>query len=434
MPTKRRSHARKRSDPAVLPSRLDSLTGLRFFAAFGVFMHHFTGIGNKTGHGTAPLIFPYSQMGGQGVTFFFVLSGFLLTWVHKPQERAGAFYWRRIARIWPASLVAAVPAFFVFYRMAGVRVDWGSFIASLFLVQTWLPHAQPSLPGNPVTWTLSVEVLFYALFPFVARRIVKVSTRTLTVLTAAGLVAMIVADHVGNANYRAPWSFWVNQTPVFHLPEFLVGITLALAVKRGWRMRLHPAVPVLGLCAYTYAYFQLQAGLPAYWGQQLSYTERPTIAVLSALIMLAFTQREIKGQRGLLTSRVLVNLGIWSYCFYLIHHAVIRWSTYEYGRLSDNNDALFGLLGMALVVTGLSWVLYRFVEEPANRWLMHHMPASLRRPIRSPGGTDRLPGVAEPRREPRAPVPLGYADGLTRAASGEAEIRMGAPKSSPSRV
>ncbi|MGW2588255.1 acyltransferase family protein [Streptomyces virginiae] len=366
----------------ALPSRLDCLTGLRFFAAFGVFMHHFTGFGSQTGHGTAPLIFPYSQMAAHGVTFFFVLSGFLLTWVHKPQERAGAFYWRRIARIWPATLVAAVPAVLVFYAMEGLRPDWGSLLASVFLVQTWLPHAHPALPGNPVTWTLSVELFFYALFPFAARRIVKVSTRHLVLVTAMGLAAMVAVHHLAGLDSQ-PLASWVARTPVFHLPEFLVGITLALALKRGWRIRLHPSVPVIALCAYTYVYYQLDASLPEYWTQQLGYTVRPTVAVLAALVILAFAQREIDGHRGLLASRILVSLGVWSYCFYLLHQTVIRWATNEFGRLADNNDALFGLLGMALAVTGLSWAVHRFVEEPANRWLLRRMPPSLRRPRRS---------------------------------------------------
>jgi peptidoglycan/LPS O-acetylase OafA/YrhL len=64
-----------------LPKRLDSLTSLRFFAAFAVFTTHFTGSGGKTGLGRAPLIFPYAQFRGNGVSLFFVLSGFLMIWV-----------------------------------------------------------------------------------------------------------------------------------------------------------------------------------------------------------------------------------------------------------------------------------------------------------------------------------------------------------------
>ncbi|MEV7415674.1 acyltransferase [Streptomyces sp. NPDC089919] len=370
------------SSAASLPSRLDSLTSLRFFAAFAVFTHHFTGFGHKTGYGAAPLVFPYSQIGAHGVTFFFVLSGFLLTWVYKPQQSAGAFWWRRIARIWPATLVAAIPAYYVFYVMAKEHRDWGSIVSSVFLVQNWFPGAYPTLPGNPVTWTLGVELLFYALFPFAARGLVRLSTRTLVVLTAAGLLAMVAVDHFAFAHLSDKMASWVMRHPLVYLPEFLLGMTLALAVKRGWRLRLHPAVPVLALAAYVYAYYQLRAQLSPYWDEQLEATVRPSIAVLAALIMLAFVQREIAGRRGVMNSKALINLGIWSYCFYLVHHTVSRWATYEYGRLHDNNGALFSLLGLGLVATALAWALHRYVEEPANRWLVARMPARLRAPRR----------------------------------------------------
>ena len=57
--------------------------------------------------------------------------------------------------------------------------DWPSFFASVFLVQGWFENVDPTLPGNGVTWTLSVEVLFYALFPFVARFADRVRTSVL---------------------------------------------------------------------------------------------------------------------------------------------------------------------------------------------------------------------------------------------------------------
>ena len=56
-----------RPEAALMPKRLDSLTSLRFFAAFAVFAHHFTGLGGQTGFGRAPAIFPFSGIGGHGV-------------------------------------------------------------------------------------------------------------------------------------------------------------------------------------------------------------------------------------------------------------------------------------------------------------------------------------------------------------------------------
>lgn len=88
------------------PPRLDSLTGLRWWAAFGVFLHHMTNLAPLPVHAALAL-------GNYGVMFFFVLSGFVLTWSAQAVSTS-TFYWRRFARIYPAHLVAlalAVPVF-----------------------------------------------------------------------------------------------------------------------------------------------------------------------------------------------------------------------------------------------------------------------------------------------------------------------------------
>ncbi|MFJ8658619.1 acyltransferase family protein [Streptomyces sp. NPDC093795] len=383
---------------AVLPTRLDTLTSLRFFAAFAVFAHHFTGVGNKTGFGLAPSIFPYSEMGGHGVTFFFVLSGFLLTWVYKPHEHPFAFYIRRVARIWPATLVAAVLAYYVFYERANLAVEWKSFIASLFLVQNWLPDATPTLPGNPVTWTLSVEILFYALFPLLARFVVRMRTPLLVGLTVVGLVCMWAVNWWAFDSLEPATARWVMRHPLVYLPQFLLGMTVALLLRRGFRIPMRPIVPLALLGAYVYGYFQLRASLSAAYDAQLEYTLRPTVAVIAALIIIAFVQREIAGHRGLLNKKPLILLGVWSFSFYLLHHAVIRFATYEWGRGQDRDSVLFTMLGMGLVIVAMSWALYRFVEEPANRWLVRRIPARWRpAPPAAPAasGTPAAPAASE---------------------------------------
>ena len=70
--------------------RLDSLTGLRFFAAWLVLQHHFTNFG------MIPGLARFTGFGTTGVTFFFVLSGFVLTWSFVPSDTPGRFYWRRV--------------------------------------------------------------------------------------------------------------------------------------------------------------------------------------------------------------------------------------------------------------------------------------------------------------------------------------------------
>lgn len=72
-------------------ARLHSLTGLRFVAAFLVFVAH-SAESFRAGDTTdlrAPWRFLF--LGGVGVSFFFVLSGFVLTWSHCEGDRPSAF-------------------------------------------------------------------------------------------------------------------------------------------------------------------------------------------------------------------------------------------------------------------------------------------------------------------------------------------------------
>src|SRR6266508_2403518 len=96
------------AEPRKRLPRVESLTGLRWWAAFFVFCHHMTNL--------APLpIRDFLKYGTSGVTFFFVLSGFVLTWSAQPGTKIRTFYRRRFARIFPLYFLTLVAAFFVFY-------------------------------------------------------------------------------------------------------------------------------------------------------------------------------------------------------------------------------------------------------------------------------------------------------------------------------
>src|SRR4051794_41528403 len=80
---------RQRSGPA----RLDALTGLRFWFAFLVVCHH------SLQHWFGPQVYPVADFGYIGVDFFFVLSGFVLTWSWRPELSAPPLSWNRVARV-----------------------------------------------------------------------------------------------------------------------------------------------------------------------------------------------------------------------------------------------------------------------------------------------------------------------------------------------
>jgi len=102
--------------------RLPSLTALRFFAALCVFIYHassmliFRSIAVRDDYA-----FVVQNIGYLGVSFFFVLSGFILTWNARPGEPRRSFIRRRLARIYPSHLVMLLVALALF----GVTIATG---------------------------------------------------------------------------------------------------------------------------------------------------------------------------------------------------------------------------------------------------------------------------------------------------------------------
>ncbi|MYW64727.1 acyltransferase family protein [Streptomyces sp. SID8379] len=347
--------------------RLDSLTGLRFLAAFAVFTHHFTGASAAGGVAHAPLLFPYSTMGVYGVGFFFVLSGFLLAWGHRSGTPARVFYRRRAARVLPLHLAATLPCLWVFHVWGGVPWDLPSLLASLVLVQTWFPGVVPMFPGNGVSWTLSVEAFFYLLFPLVIRGAYRLRTRTLLALAAAGLVAMWGVNRWASTHLSPFHAEWLMRHPLARLPEFALGLALAVAVGRGLRVPVRPGPLAVVFAAYTVVYVHRDAWLPAGVAGQLDASVRPFVALFSVLVIVACTQRERDGRRGRLCAPFMVRLGTWSYAFYLLHQTVDRLIVERWGRAVPGDRNVFTLIGVATVVVALSWAAYTYVEEPARR-------------------------------------------------------------------
>src|ERR1035437_8376884 len=149
-----------------------ALTGLRFFLALWVILHHLTGPGQKL-EATALLLphglFTLIRGGYQAVTTFFVLSGFVLTrsyaatvWTRRNTLR---YALGRVARVYPVYLLSlAVVAPFI---LADQTPDKPGYLAAHFLlVQAWL-GAIP-VNWNTPAWSLSCEMFFDAVFPLSA--------------------------------------------------------------------------------------------------------------------------------------------------------------------------------------------------------------------------------------------------------------------------
>ncbi|WP_350279507.1 acyltransferase [Kribbella sp. HUAS MG21] len=348
--------------------RVESLTGLRWWAAFFVFCHHMTQL--------APLpIFDFLKYGTSGVTFFFVLSGFVLTWSAQKGTKIRTFYRRRFARIFPLYFLTLVAAIFVFYRfeppagMAWIKpVSVTVLVLSAFLVQGWSNNPTILYGGNPAGWTLSVEAFFYAYFPFIWRATQKLKT--------VGGLLLCVAVIVAGGAYRLALFHYkadvpVLPQPILHSVAFLFGIGLAIALRSGWK----PRIPV------WFAFLVTGGGLFVLWysgahptqvpgAVTLGLCQKEFLTLLYGFLILAVAARDVRGGRSMLRSTPLVKLGQWSYAFYLVH-ATILYAIKEYhgiaGPIGWSNLTWYAGVGAVSILA--SWLLYKFVEHPLERKL-----------------------------------------------------------------
>ncbi len=355
---------------------LPALTGLRFVAALGVVVFH-RGQDFVQAHGPGWLV-PIAASGYVGVSLFFVLSGFILayTYFEEPARPPSplAFYQARVARLYPVYLVGLLIAWpfglrdlarlgDVTARARGV----GAWLAEALLLQSWHPETACGL--NCPGWSLSVEVFFYALFPFLGfmfYRSVRAHLALVPLLSALAVAAPVLYHalqpdglaHIDPGTHT-PLVSLVKYNPLLHLPEFALGIVVA-GLHFAWRARGG---------AWTWPVWSLALVLLALvWGPSLPHLvlHNGLLAPVFGWLILTLARPDSTAAR-VLAWRPLVLLGEASYSLYIVHMPLAMWYASLAKRLFEGARPGWDFpLYLALSV-GLSLLLYRLVELPARR-------------------------------------------------------------------
>jgi peptidoglycan/LPS O-acetylase OafA/YrhL len=314
--------------------RYDALTGIRFIAAFGVFVAHF-------GH---------FDFGAQGVSLFFVLSGFILQKVYTERNSSfKQFYFARFARIYPAYIFSLIIALPVFWHIIQKHDQPIAFMASVILMlQAWDPSTAHYWNGP--SWSLSAEALFYFIFPFILPVANVLKTRVMiaaiVILWGAQTIIQLTGDYSDGGQF-------ISKFPLLRLPEFLIGIAfghlhgITRPERLSWSL---PVAVVLILWAFLF--------MPTAHTQTV-------LAPIYGLLLIGLTTHT-----GFLTSKVMVLLGEASYSFYLLHVPLMYWvlgaERFVFGPIPVFIKAPI-LLAMTI---GLALFSLVYIERPARAWLL----------------------------------------------------------------
>ncbi|MGY0650991.1 acyltransferase family protein [Luteimonas sp. A537] len=346
------------SHPQGLAYRAD-IDGLRAIAVLAVIGYH---------------AFPGLVPGGfVGVDVFFVISGYLITSLLRDELagsgriRLGAFYVRRIRRLFPAlALVLAaclvagwwllVPSDYA--RLGRHAAASAAFVANLAF-WTDADYFSPAADTLPLLhlWSLGVEEQFYLAWPLLLALAARmgVGLRGLTVL-AGGLslaACLLLTRSDPSAAFFLPFTrFW----------ELLAGAWWALRTPAARspappRRALAEAAAVAGLALVLAAFFAFddQASFPGW---------RALLPVAGCLLMLA-AMPGAPWMRWLLSRPAVVWIGLVSYPLYLWH-----WPLLSFARIHATGEIgtllRLALVALAFALAGLTWWL---LERPLRRRL-----------------------------------------------------------------
>ncbi len=349
---------------------LPALTGIRAFVSLNIVFFHFS---NPKWFG--PLA-PVVDSGYVGVSFFFVLSGFILCYNYagRPLKLNPREFWlTRFARLYPVYLLALAVSF----RM--LADEWhaqthGHFAMGMLLTPLLLQGWSPLLATfwNTPGWTLSCEVLFYALLPWLiavrwpegVRRLVGL----LGLLWALGLVLPLLylwlrPDGIAHVD-RYSYGMWLRALkfmPLPHVPEFVFGVVLA---------RLHDKLFLSRSQWLAVAAFGLLGTL----GVMMAAALLPFVLLHDGLLMPVFgllilglaSENLLAGFFGLAP---FVLLGEASYCLYLLHFN--SWElVHHYGLLEALHLAQFDPWISYALLIAIALAAHRWVEVPGRKWLL----------------------------------------------------------------
>jgi len=355
------------------------LNGLRFFAALAVIITHIELLKGHCGiENYWENIFIFN-LGGLGVYFFFVLSGFLITYLLLSEKRSTQtisikkFYVRRILRIWPLYYLIIFLGFFVFPHIPFLRIDWmaehtAGHMGSSFLFNVlMLPNLAFALYG-PVAyvgqaWSIGVEEQFYLIWPV----LVKFSKNVLRTVTFVGVLIVVLKVFVLVLCHYYP----DNEFLVTHIKPFVAMSKIeCMAIgASGAYVLFHQWVRILRLVYHPIAQAIAYLSIPAlmYFTPDRIQDGIHLVFSVSFLVIILNVATN-KSSFLKLDHKLFDFLGQISYGLYMYHMVIVVFIIRSFpflGSAAPNSLVanLYYYGGSVLLTVFIAWLSHEYVEK-----------------------------------------------------------------------
>ena len=368
--------------------RFRALSSLRFVAAILIVLCHFHYI-----------FWPWDVWGpfedfSAVVSFFLMLSGFMLTLAYGPMTwpQAGRFITLRLARIWPLHLLMLGVTFWLLPiirdQTMTLKESTSILWASIFLLQAWLPVQDYFFSFNVITWYLSTLLACYLAFPLLIRNFAqtwpwKLGVGLLLLVGAFGLSL----DKPLFAHHGISGQGWLYVSPLSRMFEFIVGMCAALFYQ--WLQSRYPktmgqatvlealALLLVGLAMASSSVMAHLLGHIPIWGKLLTYYASFAGATLFPFFLLLIVFAMERGYFSrLLAHPAPVLLGELSFGIYLMHVTLIHLWLYPVAlKPHAPMPTPEKITIYFLVLLALSYCSWRFIEKPVAAFVARRFPS-----------------------------------------------------------
>ena len=339
--------------------KIPQLTFTRFVAAIGIVAFHY---GKNVPPFNLPVIQSTIQHAYIGVSYFFILSGFIMMIAYSSKERIDFwnFMKRRISRIYPVFFLAII-ILLAYHVVFGSKLKIIELILNVTLSQSWVPGY--ALSFNSPSWSLAVEMFFYSIFPlaynlfFKHFSLAQIAIPIIAFYITSQIAAQFLIHPTWYSGYPSPSHDLAYYFPAVHLNEFFIGNLCGVYFLNHMKSR-----------NYDLAILLLLIALIAILNTELNVNiHNGLMAVVFAPLILC-----ISANSGLLTKvskhKALILLGEISYALYILQQPIHVWVSALMGFLNVNDSIFVFYFYLAVLILSAT-LSYRLVEKPLRKAL-----------------------------------------------------------------
>lgn len=290
--------------------------------------------------------------GAMGVQLFFIISALTLTISHynrlKEQHQIRNFFIRRFFRITPMYYLAIVYFAIIdqYIQNNFYGIDTGKFITTILFINPYFhKYIEGYVPGG---WSISVEFLFYLLFPFVCNKIKSFNSSMIFIFITI-IISIIYI-------YTVEKGPLIYTNLLFQLPIFSLGIALYWWKNDKSKTLSSSTTLIIAIFIFCFCYKQI----PYHFLYNIGF----------AFIIITLMQKPYK----LFSNKLFATIGKVSFSMYIIHFAIMSiFNHLNFNRIilvTNISTSLLNFIGLYLIAVIstflISQITYRIIEVPGQ--------------------------------------------------------------------